>query len=483
MKRAWKAFACIAVALLIAAIPAPPGLAQHAWYYFALFAGVIAGLMLEPLPGAAVGLTGVAAATVLAPFVLYGPEDLARPGFSAPDAALGFALSGFSNGTVWLIFAAFMFALGYDKSGLGKRIALSLVKTMGRSTLMLGYAIVAAETVLAPVTPSNTARSGGTIYPIVRNIPPLYDSRPDDPSARRIGSYIMWIGVASVAVTSSTFLTAFAPNLLAAELVRRNANIEISWFDWFLGFAPVGIPLLLLVPLLAYWFYPPEIKESTEVADWAEREVAAMGKVSRSEWTVAMLATIALVLWIFGARYINPTTVALLMVVLMLSARVFTWDDMLKCTAAWNTLVLLATLVTLADGLSRVGFVLWFAQSLAGELAGVSAVTAMIALVVVFHVSHYMFASGTAHVTALLPVMLTVGAAIPGMPMRPFALLLCLTLGIMCVITPYGTAPNLIFYGSGYLPTRDFWRLGAIFGAIYLAVFLAVGVPWVLYTN
>ena len=92
---------------------------------------------------------------------------------------------------------------------------------MGRNTLTLGYAIVAAETLLAPVTPSNTARSGGTIYPIIRNIPELYDSKPDDPSARLIGSYIMWVAVASVAVTSSMFLTSFAPNPLAVAFVRQ----------------------------------------------------------------------------------------------------------------------------------------------------------------------------------------------------------------------------------------------------------------------
>lgn len=175
MKGPWRAIAPIAVAALLALLPAPEGLAQHAWYYFAIFAGVVAGLMLEPLPGSVVGLIGIAVITVLHPFVLYGPDELARAGFNPADAALAWALSGFSNATVWLIFAAFMFALGYDKSGLGKRIALTLVKAMGRNTLSLGYAIVAAETLLAPVTPSNTARSGGTIYPIIRNVPALYD--------------------------------------------------------------------------------------------------------------------------------------------------------------------------------------------------------------------------------------------------------------------------------------------------------------------
>jgi L-tartrate/succinate antiporter len=477
-----RAIVPVAIAGILALLPAPEGLAQHAWYYFAIFAGVVAGLMLEPLPGSVVGLIGLAAITVLHPFVLYSPEELARPGFNAPDAALGFALSGFSNATVWLIFAAFMFALGYDKSGLGKRIALTLVKAMGKNTLTLGYAIVAAETMLAPVTPSNTARSGGTIYPIIRNIPALYDSKPDDPSARLIGSYIMWVAVASVAVTSSLFLTSFAPNPLSVAFVRQTTGIEISWLDWFMGFAPVGIPLLLAIPLLAYWLYPPTIKRSERVAQWAAGELGAMGKMNSREITVAALVSIALFFWIFGGRSVNATTVSLVVVVMMILTRVFTWEDVLRYPAAWNTLTWLATLVALADGLNRVGFVKWFAETVAGQLADVPAIGAMVILISVFFFSHYMFASATAHATAMLPVMLAVGATIPGLPMPAYALLLCLTLGIMGVISPYGTAPNLIYCGSGYLPAPDFWRLGALFGLIFFGVFLLVGVPWVLTT-
>src|SRR4030095_17113341 len=78
----WKYFAPVIVAAALAFAPAPAGLPQHAWYYFALFAGVIAGLMLEPLPGGAIGLIGVTLVTALAPWVLYGPAELAKPGFT-----------------------------------------------------------------------------------------------------------------------------------------------------------------------------------------------------------------------------------------------------------------------------------------------------------------------------------------------------------------------------------------------------------------
>src|SRR6187549_4162299 len=145
MKISWKAIAPVAVAILIALIPAPAGLPQHAWYFFAIFVGVIVGLMFEPLPGGAIGLIGVTLVAVLSPWVFFSPEQLAKPGFNDARASLSWALSGFSNTTVWLIFGAFMFALGYEKTGLGRRIALLLVKAMGRKTLTLGYAVMIAD--------------------------------------------------------------------------------------------------------------------------------------------------------------------------------------------------------------------------------------------------------------------------------------------------------------------------------------------------
>ena len=70
------------------------------------------------------------------------------------------------------------------------------------------------------------------------------------------------------------------------------------------------------------------------------------------------------------------------------------------------------------------------------------------------------------------------GAAIPGIPIKEFALLLCIELGIMGVITPFADAASPVYANSGYLPAKDYWRLGAIFGVIFLMVFLAIGVPW-----
>ena len=474
----WRALAPIAMTAVLALIPAPEGLPQHAWYFFAIFAGVVVGLMLEPLPGGAIGIIGVSLVAALAPWVLYSPAELAKPGFKAPNAALNWALSGFANSTVWLIFGAFMFAMGYEKTGLGRRLALQLVKLMGRRTLMLGYAVVLTDTLLAPFTPSNTARSGGTIYPVLRNLPALYDSKPNDPSARRIGSYLMWVAIAGTCVTSSMFVTALAPNLLAVELIKKTAKLDIGWTQWFVAFLPVGVLLLILIPILTYWLYPPEVKEGKEVPQWAAKELGTMGGMSGREMLLAALVVLALALWIFGGDVINATTVALVVISLMLLTAVFSWEDMITNKAAWNTLAWFATLVALADGLSKVGFVKWFADSVAAHMGGFTPGMAMVALILVFYFTHYLFASVTAHTTAMLPVMLAVGSTIPGMNMLQFALSLAFTLGLMGILTPYATGPSPVYYGSGYLPTADYWKLGGVFGVLFIAVFLLLGLPW-----
>ncbi len=169
----WRAVAPVVAGIVLAVLPVPSGLKTSAWLYFSLFVAVIVGLVLEPLPAAATGLIGVAVAA-LAGLVEPKPADSVK-----------WALAGFSNGTVWLIFGAFMFALGYEKSGLGKRMALRLVKALGRRTLGLGYAVTFSDLVLAPFTPSNTARSGGTVFPVIRNIPGLYGSEPGTASTRK----------------------------------------------------------------------------------------------------------------------------------------------------------------------------------------------------------------------------------------------------------------------------------------------------------
>ncbi len=454
----------IIIAIIVAVLPTPEGLSVNAHYFFAVFLGVIVGLILEPIPPALIGLTGVA---FCATFGLVG--DSAK-------AARSWALSGFSNGVIWLIFAAFMFALGYKKSGLGKRIALLLVKKLGKTTLGLGYAVAFADGILAPFMPSNTARSAGTIFPIAINIPQMFNSTPDN-EPRKIGSYISWVAIAATCVTSSMFLTALAPNLLAVSLVEKSTGLAIEWGQWFSTLAIIMIPLFLLVPFLAYVVYPPEQKHSPEAPTWAAKELEKMGSISKKEVLMLCFGILALVMWIFGKQIgVNGTTAAIAVLCLLVLSNVITWEDVITNKGAFNVFIWFATLVAMASGLKKVGFLKWAAGLISANLTGMDPLTIAILLLVLFFVFHYFFASVTAHTVALLPLFLGVAMnLLPETMIQPLALLMVGSLGLMGILTPYATGPSPIWYGAGYISQAKWWTLGAIFGAIYLGALVILG--------
>ncbi|WP_164970967.1 DASS family sodium-coupled anion symporter [Halarcobacter mediterraneus] len=448
----------ILVAIVIALLPTPEGLSTNAHYFFAVFLGVIVGLILEPIPAALIGLTGVA---FCATFGLVG---------ESAKASRDWALSGFSNGVIWLIFAAFMFALGYKKSGLGKRIALLLVKYLGKTSLGLGYAVAFSDGILSPFMPSNTARSAGTIFPIAINIPQMFNSTPEN-EPRKLGAYISWVAIAATCVTSSMFLTALAPNLLAVSLVEKNAGIVIEWGQWFSTLAIIMIPLFLLIPYLSYLIYPPEQKYSPEAPIWAKDELKKMGSITKKELLMLGLGVLALLMWIFGKSIgVNSTVAALAVLSLLVLTNVISWEDVITNKAAINVFIWFATLVAMASGLKKVGYLDWAAGLISNWLGGLTPTVVIIVLVVLFFLFHYLFASVTAHVVALLPLFLGIGMnLIPADMVPSLALLLVGSLGLMGILTPYATGPSPIWYGAGYISQATWWLLGAIFGIIFLS--------------
>jgi DASS family divalent anion:Na+ symporter len=100
------------------------------------------------------------------------------------------ALSGFGNSTIWLIVIAFFFSRGLIRTGLGSRITYLFMAALGKKTLGLGYGLIATDLVLAPGIPSNTARAGGIVFPLVRSSAKAFGSEPDDGTARKIGAFL-----------------------------------------------------------------------------------------------------------------------------------------------------------------------------------------------------------------------------------------------------------------------------------------------------
>lgn len=212
----------VIIGILIWYSPVPAGVKKEAWHLLAIFVATIVGLILTPLPMGAVVIFGVMMTTFTG------------------ILKIGDALSGFANSTVWLIVTAFLIARGFISTGLGRRIAFIFIRAFGRKTLGLAYSVVATELILSPATPSNTARSGGVIYPIVRSLALTFGSEPGE-TARKIGAFMMTMEYQATVITSAMFMTSMAPNPLVAELARKTANIPISWGMWALA-APITEP-------------------------------------------------------------------------------------------------------------------------------------------------------------------------------------------------------------------------------------------------
>jgi DASS family divalent anion:Na+ symporter len=247
----------ILVGVVIWYSPVPTGVKPEAWHLLAIFVATIVGLILTPISMGAVVILGVMM-TALTGVLKIGP-----------------ALSGFANNTVWLIVAAFLIARGFIITGLGRRIAFHFIRAFGKKTLGLAYAIELSDLVLAPATPSNTARAGGILYPIVRSLCSTFGSEPGDTS-RKIGSYLMKMEYQGVVVTSAMFMTSCAINPLVVELAKKTANVSLSWGTWALAASVPGLISLIIVPYLLYKLYPPEIKETPQASQMAHTELEKM---------------------------------------------------------------------------------------------------------------------------------------------------------------------------------------------------------------
>ncbi len=452
------------IPLLIGAIIwfiAPPeGVEQNAWHLLAIFVATIVGIIAKPLPMGAVAIIGIlmtAATRTLSP---------------------GDALSGFGNTTIWLIVIAFFISRGFIKTGLGARIAYLFMAVLGKKTLGLSYGLVASDLVLAPAIPSNTARAGGVVFPILVSIAKAYGSNPDDDTSHKLGAFLTKAAFQGTIITSAMFLTAMAANPLAAQLAG-DQGIEITWGGWAIAALVPGIISLIVVPLLIYKIYPPEIKETPAAAQIARDKLTEMGKMKTSEWI--MLATFFLLigLWIFGPDNLSmsATTAALVGLAVLLLTTVLTWSDVLNERGAWDTLVWFAALVMMASQLNELGLIPWFSETMGEVVAGYNWVLAFLALSLVYFYSHYLFASNTAHVSSMYAAFLAVAVAV-GTPPLLAALVLAFFSNLFSSMTHYGTGPAPVLFGSGYVPMSDWWRIGALISVVNIVIWLGIGGLW-----
>ncbi|MGD8190941.1 anion permease [Brevibacillus ginsengisoli] len=452
--------ATVAVAIIIWFISPPAGLDIKAWHLFAIFVATIVGFITKPLPMGAVAILGITATTLTG------------------TLALKDSLSGFADTTIWLIVIAFFISRGFIKTGLGARIAYFFVMKFGKKTLGLSYSLLFSDLMLAPAIPSNTARAGGIILPIIRSLSETFGSKPEDGTERKIGSFLLKVGFQGNMITSAMFMTAMAANPLIAKLAKDVAGINISWTGWAIAALVPGLISLLVIPYFLYKVYPPEIKETPGASDMAAKKLKEMGPLKRSEICMLAVFFLVLILWIFGdSLKIAATTTALIGLSVLLLTQVLSWDDIKKEQGAWDTLTWFAALVMMATFLNKLGMIPWFAETMKASVSGMTWMAALAILAIVYYYSHYFFASSTAHISAMYSAFLAVTVAAGAPPMLA-ALLLGFFSNLFGATTHYGSGPAPVFFGAGYITQNKWWSLGLGISIIHIVIWFGIGGLW-----
>ena len=457
----------VAIPVLFFLIPAPEGRSLIAWRLLGIYIATIVGLVIKPY-GEPVILLAAVAASAATIGNTAGAEKLVK---------VGQTLSGYQSGTTWLIFTAFTLSSAFVITGLGKRIAYYMIGWIGNTTLRLGYVTVFLDLLLSPATPSNTARAGGIVFPIINSVAVALGSDPEK-SPKLAGRYLLLNVYMTVKTTSYLFLTAMAPNALALSIMEPVLGFKVNWIEWFLAASVPGLLCLFLIPLICYFIAKPELKH-VDNKNIAKKGLEELGPMSMREKSLAVLFVLALLGWIFADFLgVNSTTVALITMVLCIVLNIVSWDDVRKNKAGWDTLIWYGGIIGMSKILENAKFFEWLADTLNKHLDfGDHGMLALVVILILSVSVRYLFASGGAYVAAMIPVFATVGK-VAGAPVE------LLTLGLLFAnsyggsVTHYGGGPGPITFGAGYNDIKSWWTAGFIIAFGSLLVHTTIGFGW-----
>lgn len=274
------------------------------------------------------------------------------------------------------------------------------------------------------------------------------------------------------------FLTAMAGNPLVAELARSQ-GIEITWTTWFVGAIAPGIASLILLPLVIYAIYPPQLKKTPEIPSIAREELRKMGPMSLAEKILAFDFVLLILLWTVGDIFFSiPATLsAFIGLMVLLISNIMSWKNIIEEKTAWDTMFWFAVLVMMANALNKYGMISWISERIVGYVGHFEWITVFLLLVVVYFYTRYFFASAMAHISAMYLAFLAVAVSV-GVPPLFAALVLGYTSNLSMGLTQYSGGPGPALFGSGYNTTGQWWGVSFVVSLASIAIWLVLGGAW-----
>ena len=437
----------------------PSGLNEKGYQIFVVFISVIISLLVRAFPMAVSVLAGLSFSVMVG---LISLKD---------------ALKGYSDSTTWLVVIAFLIAGVVIDTGLGKRISLLCIHALGKSMTGLGYAICSAELILGPLVPSNTARGGGILAPIVDSMSRTLGSMPNK-SPDKAGQYLHLVGAHANLITAAMFLTGMAANPLISKLGLDVFQIEFTWYTWALGSIVPGALGLLGLPILLKYLSPPTIKSIQPIRAKIKKDIKLLGPWTFQEITTAITLGIMLLLW--STKPVHgwgTTTVALFGLLAILFTNAISWEEMAKNHKAWDTLIWLGGLLTLATSLKDLGFISWFAEMIQQSLTEYSPIFIFLMLALIYFYSMYFFSMLTAHIVAMAGAIFIVAKGVDLNPLLIVGVFAYFSNLCGC-LTNYSTGPVIIYFGNGYLLPMSWFKIGFLVSIYHIIIWLGAGSIW-----
>jgi len=456
---------CVAMLLL-----APPeGMAPLAWRASAVGVLMATWWITEAIP---------VAATALLPIVLFPPLGIAN---------VAAATAPYANPVIYLFLGGFLIAMALESCGLHRRLAVAVLGVVGTgpANLILGFMVATA---FISMWVSNSA-TVVMMLPMATSVIALARGRSASADHAPVGRFdvALLLGIAYAGnIGGLGTLIGTPPNALLAGFMADTYGVQIGFLEWML----LGVPIVLVALPFAWlvltrWLFPVGSEPVAGSAAMLREERAALGAISRAEWTVGAVTLLTATAWVGRPmidRWIPAVTDAgigiagaLLLFVVPLRWHplqpVLTWKHAERLP--WSVLILFGGGLSLASAIEHTGLAQWIGGAL-GALAGwpVFVVILVVTTVVIFLTE---LTSNTATAAAFLPL---VGALAVGMGADPMLLAIPTALAASCAfMMPVATPPNAIVYGTGAITIPQMARAGVWLNLFFVAL-LPLAVYW-----
>ena len=288
----------------------------------------------------------------------------------------------------------------------------------------------------------------------------------------------MLIGAQANTISSALFLTGMVANPLVVSQAFDVFKIDFDWLTWFIGACVPGLISLLVMPNLVLRMVKPTGAVHENMQRVLREERNHLGPMRWQEKIVGIVLICLVIGWAAKPWHgQHPAVVALLGLVALILSRAVTWKILREDRRAWETLLWLGGIITLANKLKSTGFIDWLAHHMQHLVTGLDPLFALCIVWVVYLYSMIFFASDTAHAGALvgaffLILKLSHVPAMVAIPALAYASSICSGL------TNYSTGTTVIYYGHGYVKPSLWFRVGFVVSCSHLCIWLGLGLIW-----